>query len=215
MEIPNTHYAASGDLLIAYQVHGSGEHDVLLSAGPASNVETVWSLPEEVRLFERLGRFGRVILLDRRDTGISDSFRDPAPVSDRVLASVLFTDLVGSTERASELGDAAWSELLRRHHSSARATVERCGGEMVKTLGDGVLATFTGPAQDLYALERVAPPTADGMPDTALSRNAPRRSSWTRRVSASRGAATRTARRSGPFKVETGEDPAHHPVPGV
>lgn len=36
---------------------------------------------------------------------------------------------------------------LRRHHSSARATVERCGGEMVKTLGDGVLATFTGPAQ--------------------------------------------------------------------
>jgi class 3 adenylate cyclase len=54
---------------------------------------------------------------------------------------------VSSTEHASELGDAAWSALLERHHGSARAAVDRHGGETVKTLGDGVLATFTGPAQ--------------------------------------------------------------------
>ncbi len=73
--------------------------------------------------------------------------RAPEPVTSRALASVLFTDLVGSTERASALGDAAWSELLERHHAKTRSAVERHGGETVKTLGDGVLATFTGPAQ--------------------------------------------------------------------
>ncbi len=71
----------------------------------------------------------------------------PAPVTNRVLASVLFTDLVGSTERASKLGDAAWSELLERHHSQASSAVQQHGGETIKTLGDGVLATFSGPAQ--------------------------------------------------------------------
>ena len=79
----------------------------------------------------------------------------PAPITNRVLASVLFTDLVGSTERASELGDVAWTELLERHHSSTRATVERYGGRTVKTLGDGVLATFTGPAQAVRCAEEI------------------------------------------------------------
>lgn len=342
MEIPKTRYASSGDIRIAYQVHGSGEHDLLFSGGSTSNIETVWNLPEAVRLFERLRRFARVIFFDRRDTGVSDPIRDdltleahvadalavmeaagverpvlfggtdsarafatlaavhpdrvaglialaaspglardaqpglveglaraiadpdwpegvvdmfapewaddperrdrlvryvrtsatprqaerlfrmsisteitdvlplvqaptlvigpqgtpippiaatrefadlipgaefseiagaasliyaldvdqvadlieefvtgraPVPATNRVLATVLFTDLVGSTERASELGDAAWSSLLDRHHASARAAVERHGGETVKTLGDGVLATFPGPAQ--------------------------------------------------------------------
>ncbi|MBK5109822.1 MAG: adenylate/guanylate cyclase domain-containing protein [Thermoleophilia bacterium] len=81
--------------------------------------------------------------------------RAPAPVTNRVLASVLFTDLVGSTERASELGDSAWSALLDRHHGSTRAAVERHGGETVKTLGDGVLATFAGPAQAVRCAEQV------------------------------------------------------------
>jgi class 3 adenylate cyclase len=68
---------------------------------------------------------------------------------------VLFTDLVGSTERATELGDAAWSELLERHHAQARSAVEQHGGETVKTLGDGVLATFTGPAQAVRCAEEI------------------------------------------------------------
>jgi class 3 adenylate cyclase len=76
-------------------------------------------------------------------------------VTSRVLATVLFTDLVGSTERASELGDAAWAALLERHHALARAAVERHGGETVKTLGDGVLATFPGPAQAVRCASQI------------------------------------------------------------
>ena len=88
----------------------------------------------------------------------------PAPSTNRILASVLFTDLVGSTERASTLGDAAWSELLERHHAQTRSVVKQHGGETVKTLGDGVLATFIGPAQAVRcAGEIVADAEAEGL----------------------------------------------------
>lgn len=73
--------------------------------------------------------------------------RGPAPESDRVLATVMFTDIVGSTERAVALGDAGWRSLLDRHDRMVRAEVERFRGNMVKDLGDGVLATFDGPAR--------------------------------------------------------------------
>jgi class 3 adenylate cyclase len=342
VQIPETHYARSGDVMIGYQVFGSGERDLLFTGGSAANIETCWALPEINHFFGRLARFVRVLFFDRRDTGISDPVRDdltleahvsdalavmeavgseqpvlagatdggrcfaalaaahpdragglialaptvrggadaspevveemvesiaspdypaqmveafapewaadperrgrflhymrttcsprqaqrllrmsmsrdlsevlplvqaptlvlcpedvrvfapdairdfaelipraefreipgagtffalldpdamadvieefvtgraPAPVTNRVLASVLFTDLVGSTERASKLGDAAWGELLERHQTAARGAVEGHGGRTVKTLGDGVLATFAGPAQ--------------------------------------------------------------------
>jgi class 3 adenylate cyclase/pimeloyl-ACP methyl ester carboxylesterase len=351
VERPETHYARSGEIAIAYQVHGNGPHDLLFSGASASNVETVWQLPEAVRFFERLGRFARVIRFDRRDTGLSDPFRDdltleahaadalavmdatgagrpfllggsdgarslaavaatqpervagliaiwgtargtavvspevadvvarsladlswpgdllkswtpqwtrdpvhrdrmtryiqtsatprqgerllrlsltsdvsdvlplvqaptlvlhsrdstvvpaevvrefadlipdavyreisgdafgliyaldvdeladvieefmtgttPAPVTNRVLATVLFTDLVGSTERAAQMGDRAWSKLLERHHSMTRGAIRELGGEPVKALGDGMLATFTGPAQAVRCASRV------------------------------------------------------------
>jgi pimeloyl-ACP methyl ester carboxylesterase len=71
----------------------------------------------------------------------------PAPVSDRVLATVLFTDLVGSTEKVRELGDAAWSRLLGSHHDVVRRELARFGGEEVDTAGDGFLALFDGPAR--------------------------------------------------------------------
>ena len=68
-------------------------------------------------------------------------------VSDRVLATVLFTDIVGSTERAAELGDSTWRALLERHDALAREQVERYRGRFVKSLGDGMLATFDGPSR--------------------------------------------------------------------
>ena len=55
MEIPKTHYARNGEIAIAYQVHGEGEHDLVFSGTTASNVETVWALPEAHRFFERSG----------------------------------------------------------------------------------------------------------------------------------------------------------------
>ncbi|MGH2867843.1 MAG: alpha/beta fold hydrolase [Solirubrobacteraceae bacterium] len=68
-------------------------------------------------------------------------------VSDRVLATVLFTDIVGSTERAAELGDSGWRALLERHDALAHEQVERHRGRFIKSLGDGILATFDGPSR--------------------------------------------------------------------
>jgi class 3 adenylate cyclase len=70
---------------------------------------------------------------------------------DRVLATVLFTDIVASTERAAELGDARWRELLSRHDAIVRTRIERHRGRTVKSTGDGVLATFDGPARGIRA----------------------------------------------------------------
>ena len=341
MQIPETRYTSSGGVAIAHQVHGAGEHDLLFAGTTASNVETVWQLPEAARFLELLGRFARVIRFDRRDTGISDPTEedltveshaadalavmdavgserpfllggieacrplaalaatnpdrvagliaicpsargsavaspevadeiaaavaemtwpdamidvwapslvsdparrsrvaryirtaatpiqvqrllrlsltsnvaevlplvqaptlvlrpvdarmpeepqrefadliegaiyeeipgdavflygldidllasrieafvtgtDPRPTTDRVLATILFTDLVSSTEQAARLGDREWTSLLERHKAGAQGAVATHGGELVKFLGDGMLATFSGPAQ--------------------------------------------------------------------
>jgi len=76
-----------------------------------------------------------------------DSVRREEQELDRVLATVLFTDVVGSTERACEMGDACWAELLERHNATVRALLARYRGTEVKTTGDGFLATFDGPAR--------------------------------------------------------------------
>jgi class 3 adenylate cyclase len=71
----------------------------------------------------------------------------PPPERDRVLATVLFTDIVASTERASAIGDRAWKDLLDRHHALVREELTRYRGREIKTAGDGFLATFDGPAR--------------------------------------------------------------------
>jgi class 3 adenylate cyclase len=70
-----------------------------------------------------------------------------APEADRVVTTVLFTDIVGSTQLASELGDRPWAELLSRHHAVVRGELERFRGQEVDTAGDGFFATFDGPAR--------------------------------------------------------------------
>jgi pimeloyl-ACP methyl ester carboxylesterase/class 3 adenylate cyclase len=67
--------------------------------------------------------------------------------ADRILATVMFTDIVDSTRRASHLGDRRWGELRARHDEITRRQLERFRGKEVKTLGDGFLATFDGPAR--------------------------------------------------------------------
>jgi len=71
----------------------------------------------------------------------------PAPEPDRVLATVLFTDIVGSTERAASLGDKAWRDVLEQHHASVRRELTHFRGQEIGTSGDGFLATFDGPAR--------------------------------------------------------------------
>jgi class 3 adenylate cyclase len=69
------------------------------------------------------------------------------PASHRPLAAVLFTDIVGSTERAALLGDRAWTERLDQHDEMAERQIRRFAGRFVKSTGDGTLATFDGPAR--------------------------------------------------------------------
>ena len=91
--------------------------------------------------------------------------REAVPeVPDSVLATVLFTDIVGSTERAAELGDRAWRELLERHHALVRRELTRFRGEERDTAGDGFFATFDGPARAI----RCAQAIVDGMRDLGL-----------------------------------------------
>lgn len=86
--------------------------------------------------------------------------RSVAPeVFDRVLATVLFTDIVGSTQRAVELGDRGWRELLERHNALVRGELTRYRGREVKALGDGFLATFDGPARAIRAAQSIVKAT--------------------------------------------------------
>jgi len=87
----------------------------------------------------------RIALLDEIEeflTGIRHGAR-----SDRILATVLFTDIVDSTKRAAEMGDRDWGELLEQHHTIVRRELTRFRGREVNTAGDGFLITFDGPGR--------------------------------------------------------------------
>ncbi len=74
---------------------------------------------------------------------------------DRVLATVLFTDIVNSTKTASELGDAEWRKVLEAHGEATRAALQQFGGREVKSMGDGFMATFDGPARGIRCAQVV------------------------------------------------------------
>ena len=83
----------------------------------------------------------------------------PTGIRSRVLATLLFVDLVSSTELAARLGDGAWRDLLSQYFEAVRRDLERFGGREVKTTGDGMLATFDGSARALHcaaAIRRLA-----------------------------------------------------------
>jgi class 3 adenylate cyclase len=79
----------------------------------------------------------------------------PPDLPDTVLATLLFTDIVGSTEQAARLGDTAWRELLERHHALVRRELVRFRGEEKDTAGDGFFATFDGPARAIRCAQAV------------------------------------------------------------
>jgi hypothetical protein len=90
----------------------------------------------------------------------------PALETDRVLATVLFTDIVGSTRRAIELGDRRWRDLLDTHNSIMQADIQRFRGRVVKSTGDGVLATLMG-----QRVRYIVPVLPQGMFDDLGSRS--------------------------------------------
>jgi class 3 adenylate cyclase len=86
------------------------------------------------------------------------------PEPERVLATVLFTDIVGSTERAAALGDRGWRELLERHHALVRNELAQSHGREVDTAGDGFFASFDGPARAV----RCAKAIVEGVRDLGI-----------------------------------------------
>jgi class 3 adenylate cyclase/pimeloyl-ACP methyl ester carboxylesterase len=100
--------------------------------------------------------------MDAIEAFVAGSVRRPA--GDRVLATVLFTDICGSTERAASLGDHDWRALLDRHDEVLRVALERHGGVEVSTTGDGMLSTFDSPARAVRcALDMIEAARATGL----------------------------------------------------
>jgi len=81
--------------------------------------------------------------------------RDEEVEFDRVLATIVFTDLVGSTEHVARLGDRAWGDLLERHHATVRNLIARYRGIEMDTAGDGFFATFDGPARGVRCAQQI------------------------------------------------------------
>jgi class 3 adenylate cyclase len=103
---PRTRYARStGDVNIAYQVHGEGPVDLVLLTGILSNVETLWEEPGLARGFDRLAESTRLVLMDRRGVGMSDRFENPVATDDDVADVAAVLDAIGS-ERAAIYGTA-------------------------------------------------------------------------------------------------------------
>jgi class 3 adenylate cyclase len=88
------------------------------------------------------------------DTFLKDVQREEAEL-ERVLATVLFTDIVGSTEKAAELGDTGWRDIVERHNAAVRTLLGRFRGAEVDTAGDGFYATFDGPARAIRCAQAV------------------------------------------------------------
>ena len=92
-------------------------------------------------------------IADEMEEFVTGSRRAREP--DRVLATILFTDIVGSTEKASKLGDKRWRELLDSHDEAVARQLERWQGRLVKATGDGLLATFNGPARAIRCASEI------------------------------------------------------------
>jgi class 3 adenylate cyclase len=127
---------------------------------PMRNARALAAALPSGRLAEVEGT-GTAIFADEIDT-IADEIEGfltgvrPLPRRERVLATVLFTDVVGSTERAAELGDRDWRALLDQHHRMLRAELARFGGHEVSTAGDGFLATFDSPRRAIECARTAA-----------------------------------------------------------
>jgi class 3 adenylate cyclase len=121
------------------------EHSIL----PPRNARALAAALPNARLVELPGRDTAIFSSDV--DAVADEIQEfltgkrPPPRQDRVLATVLFTDIVGSTDTAARMGDRDWGELLERHNRIMRESIQRFGGHEVHTAGDGFLATFDSP----------------------------------------------------------------------
>lgn len=136
-------------------VHRTGDRAVLVDHGRYLGEHIPGAKYVEFEGEDHLPYFGdQDSVIDEVEEFLTGSRRDIEP--DRVLATVLFTDIVDSTRRAAALGDRAWREVLDRHDRLARTEIERHRGRYVKSTGDGLLATFDGPARGVQCAAALA-----------------------------------------------------------
>jgi class 3 adenylate cyclase len=165
--------ASPGAAVAFYRSYGETDlRDVL----PAIRVPTLvlyrdWNRDQSLDLAGRIpGAQTRELPGEVRSIVIGDAPREiarfivgaaPDQLSDRVLTTVLFTDIAGSTEQASALGDRAWTELLTRHRTAVRGELARFHGTEVDTAGDGFFATFDGPARAILCAREIVSGSRD------------------------------------------------------
>jgi class 3 adenylate cyclase len=103
--------------------------------------------------------YGNPTIPDEVERFLSEGRVDTAP--ERVLTTVLFTDIVDSTSKAAELGDRQWRDLLQAHHATVRAQLARYNGREIRSTGDGFFATFDGPARAIACAHKTVDAVAD------------------------------------------------------
>ena len=141
--------AVRAPTLVLYRRGSEGEKPALDVAGQIAGARSV-----PVSGTDYFGLFLSLDIADEIELFVGGD-RGPE-VPDSVLATVLFTDIVASTERAAELGDRAWRELLEQHHLLVRRELGRFRGEERDTAGDGFFATFDGPARAIRCAQAIA-----------------------------------------------------------
>ncbi|MFZ0041755.1 MAG: alpha/beta fold hydrolase, partial [Solirubrobacteraceae bacterium] len=165
MITPTTHYVHSGDASIAYQVMGDGPCDLVVTSGPASHLELMWDEPRTARTFERMSEFARLIMFDRRGTGLSDPVTEPPTLEQQVddLRAVLSavgaekvsmiggSDLGLSALFAATYPDRVTGLVLYGVAADGEHTLVGRGPEGLDTIentwGDGALVSLFAPSQ--------------------------------------------------------------------
>ncbi|MGO9885063.1 MAG: alpha/beta fold hydrolase [Solirubrobacteraceae bacterium] len=167
MTAPPIHYAHSGDASIAYQVLGDGPCDLVVIAGPASHLELIWEEPRTARTFRRMADFARLIMFDRRGTGLSDPAIEPPTLEQQVddLRAVLAAvdadqvSMIGGSDLGlSALFAATYPERVRAlvlsgvaADGSSHTLLGRSRADMLDAIehswGDGALVSLFAPSQ--------------------------------------------------------------------
>ena len=129
-------------------LHRTGDRDVVVGNGRYLAEHIVGAKYEEFPGEDHVWWIGDSDAILGEIQEFLTGIRSPAPV-DRVLATILFTDVVGSSQIATRLGDAKWAQTLIRHNQAIRRAIDRFGGKEIKSTGDGFLATFDGPARGI------------------------------------------------------------------
>jgi pimeloyl-ACP methyl ester carboxylesterase len=119
---PRTRYARRDGTAIAYQVQGDGPIDLVFLAGMISHIEHLWEEPALARLFDRQAEFARLILMDRRGTGLSDPIGEPLALADEVEDLVAVLDAAGSERAALHAYTAAAPFAIQFAHKHPERT---------------------------------------------------------------------------------------------